>query len=58
MTELNIYTKKYVLFLDVLGSKAYTTSDAKSEEFARKVLPIFKKPLHQSDLKNPLRDYQ
>lgn len=41
MTKLNIYTKKYVLFLDVLGFKEYTTSDEKSEEFAEKMLGIF-----------------
>ncbi len=41
MTKLNVYTKKYVLFLDVLGFKEYTTSDEKSEEFAEKMLGIF-----------------
>jgi hypothetical protein len=39
----SVYTEKYVLFLDILGFEAYTTSDEKSEEFAKKVLPAFDK---------------
>ena len=38
----SVYTEKYVLFLDILGFEAYTTSDEKSEEFARKVLQVLK----------------
>ena len=34
----SVYTEKYVLFLDILGFEAYTTSDEKSEKFATMVL--------------------
>ena len=45
----SVYTEKYVLFLDILGFEAYTTSDEKSEEFARKVLPILNRIRQKPD---------
>ena len=44
----SIYTEKYVLFLDILGFEAYVDDERKSEEFARKVLPLLDKLVRQN----------
>ena len=45
MAQSSVYEDKYVLFLDILGFEAYTESDEKSEQFAKKVLGVFDEAL-------------